>query len=142
MFVEIINSINHNASVYNAIEDYHKLREAFGIKKSSTAVDKVEKTKAFLKTEDECEKKGRICVKGLAAIALMNGPNDIDDLISAWKQIKSRFKYKCPDGYNPKEAQHSFSFFRGTLFHKYLNPNSEHCINKELAKKIIKICYN
>lgn len=42
-----------------------------------------------------------------------------------------------PDGYDPKKAQHPFSFFRGTILHEYLNPNSEKCINKNFAKKII-----
>lgn len=50
---------------------------------------------------------------------------------------KSGLKNKQPDGYDPKMAQHPFSFFRGTVLHEYLNPNSEKCINKKLAKKII-----
>ena len=53
------------------------------------------------------------------------------------KQIKTRFKDKKPDGYNPKVAQHPFSFFRGTVLHEYLNPNSEKCVDKKWAGKII-----
>ena len=71
-------------------------------------------------------------------MAILNGPTDVDDLHSAWKQIKSGFKDKMPDGYDPKVAQHSFSFFRGTVLHEYLNPNSDKCINKKWAKYVIK----
>ena len=138
MFIDAINTITPTASVYNALKDYRELRKAFGVKQCATCSEEVEKFWTNIKPDDECEKKDRICAKGLAAIALMNGPNDIDDIVSAWKEIKSGFKAKNPDGYDPKKAQHPFSFFRGTVFHKYLNPNSEKCINKDLAEWIIK----
>ena len=139
MFIDAINTITPTASVYNALKDYRELRKAFGVKQSATCSEEVEKSWTHIKPDDECEKKDRICAKGLAAIVMMNGPNDIDDIISAWKEIKSGFKAKNPDGYDPKKAQHPFSFFRGTVFHKYLNPNSEKCINKKLAEWIIKM---
>ena len=71
-------------------------------------------------------------------MAVLNGPTNVDDFFSAIKQIKTRFKDKKPDGYDPKVAQHPFSFFRGTVLHEYLNPNSEKCVDKKWAKKIIK----
>ena len=79
-----------------------------------------------------------MCAKALTSMAILNGPTDVDDLHSAWKQITSGFKNKMPDGYDPKIAQHPFSFFRGTVLHEYLNPNSEKCINKDWAKYVIK----
>lgn len=124
--------------MYEILKDYRKLRKTFGAGNTSTCSEKIEQSWNHTKSEDECKKKDRVCAKSLAAIALMNGPNNIDDIVSAWRQIKSRFQEKCPDGYDPKKAQHPFSFFRGTLFHEYLNPNSEKCINKNLAKWIIK----
>ena len=138
MFVESINTFSQSTNVYEILKDYRKLRKAFGASDTPTCSEKIEETWNRTKSEDECKKKDRVCAKSLAAIALMNGPNDIDDIVSAWRQIKSRFQEKCPDGYDPKKAQHPFSFFRGTLFHEYLNPNSEKCINKNLAKWIIK----
>ena len=86
----------------------------------------------------ETEKKDYVCANTIAAMAILNGPTDLSDVFSAWKQIESRFKEKRPDGYDPKKAQHPFSFFRGTILHEYLNPNSEKCINKKWAKKVIK----
>ena len=124
--------------MYEILKDYRKLRKAFGASNTPTCSEKIEGTWNRTKSEDECKKKDRVCAKSLATIALMNGPNDIDDIVSAWRQIKSGFKEKCPDGYDPKKAQHPFSFFRGTIFHEYLNPNSPKCINKNLAKWIIK----
>lgn len=137
MFIGVINKITPTTSVYDILKDYREIRKVFGMERT-TCEEKIEKTWGTIKTEDECKKKDRVCAKGLAAIALMNGPNDIDDIVSAWRQIKSGFKEKCPDSYDPKKAQHPFSFFRGTIFHEYLNPNSEKCINKKLAKWIIK----
>lgn len=78
-----------------------------------------------------------LCLKALIAMAVLNGPASLDDFVSACKQIFTGFKNKMPDGYDPKIAQHPNSFFRGTILHEYLNPNSEKCINKKFAKKII-----
>ena len=128
MSIQAINELNNPNNYYEILDDYRKVRKT---------LDKDVRTESKL-SDDECKKKGRVCAKAAATMTLMNGPNDLDDISSAWKQIKSGFKEKCPDGYDPKKAQHSFSFFRGTIFHKYLNPNSEKCINKDLAKWIIK----
>ena len=125
MFVESINTFSQSTNVYEILKDYRKLRKTFGAGNTSTCSEKIEETWNRTKSEDECKKKDRVCAKSLAAIALMNGPNDIDDIVSAWRQIKSGFQEKCPDGYDPKKAQHPFSFFRGTIFHEYLNPNSK-----------------
>ena len=86
----------------------------------------------------EHSEKDYMCAKGLTAIAILNGPTDVEEITSAYKEIKSGFKNKNVNGYDSKKAQHPFSFFRGTILHEYLNPNSEKCWNKEFAKKIIK----
>lgn len=87
---------------------------------------------------EEAADKDYLCAKALTSLAVLNGPTDIDELFSAWKQIKSKFKDNMQDGYDPKIAQHPFSFFRGTVLHEYLNPNSEKCLSKKLARKVIK----
>lgn len=79
-----------------------------------------------------------ICAKALIAMAVLNGPTDIEEFVGAAKQIREMFGGKKADDYNHRIAQHPFSFFRGTVLHNYLNPNSEKCISKNLAKKIIK----
>lgn len=59
----------------------------------------------------------------LWSLAFLNGPEDIQNVYEATKQIKSWIKgtvYKAP--YNYKEYQHPFSFFRGTPLHNVLNP--------------------
>ena len=86
----------------------------------------------------ENKKNDYVCANSLVSLAILNGPTDLDDIFSAYKEIKSRFKERKINGYDPKKAQHQFSFFRGTILHDYLNPNSEKCISKTLAKKIIK----
>ncbi len=86
----------------------------------------------------EAADKDYLCAKALTSLAVLNGPTDVGELYSAWKQIKSRFKDNKQNGYDPKIAQHPFAFFRGTVLHEYLNPNSEKCLSKKLAKKVIK----
>lgn len=70
---------------------------------------------------------------GIGTLAVMNGPEELSDVVSAYKQIKGN--YKRP--YNNKEAQHPFSFFRGTIFNDYVNPNSPKCMNRKVAKWLL-----
>ncbi len=76
---------------------------------------------------------------GLVSLAIMNGPEDLRDVMSAYKQIKEGFPTpkSYHSGYDNKYAQHPFSFFRGTIFNDYLNPFSKKCPNPELATKLI-----
>ena len=71
---------------------------------------------------------------GLGTLAIMNGPEELSDVVSAYQQIKG--KYQRP--YNNKIAQHPFSFFRGTILNDYVNPNSSKCINKKVANWLLK----
>ena len=70
---------------------------------------------------------------GIGALAVLNGPEELGDIVSAYKQIKG--EYKKP--YDNKIAQHPFSFFRGTILNDYLNPNSPKCLNKTAAKWLL-----
>lgn len=78
----------------------------------------------------------------VASQAAINLPNTIDDAIDAIDQtdkfLKSKFygknfKYTYKKAYNFKNAQHPFSYFRGTLLKDLANPNSPHCPSKPLA---------
>ena len=119
------------------INDYRLVRQKLGVKPAFAQEDE-EFPWWSGDLEKEVADKDYLCARALTSLAILNGPTDLDDIFSAWKQIKSRFKEKKPDGYDPKLGQHPFSFFRGTIFHEYLNPNSEKCISKKLAKYIIK----
>lgn len=74
----------------------------------------------------------------MASLALLNGPEDIRDAMSAYKQIKALCtgkQYEKP--YDYKIAQHPFSFFRGTLLNDYVNPFSKKCKFPMLANKLL-----
>lgn len=63
---------------------------------------------------------------GMAALALINLPEDCRDVIGAAKQVKSIFTGKPYKGaYDYKNYQHSFSFFRGTAVDKWVHKNAE-----------------
>ncbi len=63
---------------------------------------------------------------GMAALALINLPEDYRDVVGAAKQIKSIFTgvpYK--GAYDYKNYQHSFSFFRGTAVDKLVHKKAD-----------------
>lgn len=72
---------------------------------------------------------------GLASLALINLPEDIRDLKNAKHQIdafRNGVKYK--GGYDYKNYQHDFSFFRGTMLESFIDLKNNK--NKTLAKKL------
>lgn len=74
---------------------------------------------------------------GLVALAVLNAPEDWRDMKSAYSQIKSKLTDKpFTPSYDYKIAQHPFSFFRGTLLHKFVNPKTSPC--PKLAKWLLK----
>lgn len=59
----------------------------------------------------------------MGILSILYGPEDLREVGSAYKQIKSLFQGKeFINEYNYKVAQHPFSFFRGSILHKALNP--------------------
>ena len=76
--------------------------------------------------EKDKEKKNYLENAGLAAMAIVNLPEDIRDLGDMAKQIKSEIKqdgsFKQP--YDYSKAQHPFSFFRGTMMRKLVHPDT------------------
>lgn len=74
----------------------------------------------------------------LWSLAALNGPEELRDVFEAYKQVKAFCTGKKYNGlYNFKEYQHPFSFFRGTLLHKFLNPNNPKNKFKKLTKFIV-----
>ncbi len=137
MAIEAIMNQYRAEKVPEIIKDYQQVKQKLGAK-CSTSLNDTDAPWWSGDLGEEIKDKDYMCAKALTSMAILNGPTDVDDLHSAWKQIKSGFKNKMPDGYDPKVAQHPFSFFRGTVLHEYLNPNSEKCINKDWAKYVIK----
>lgn len=63
---------------------------------------------------------------GMAALALINLPEDYRDVVGAAKQVKSIFTGKPYKGaYDYKNYQHSFSFFRGTAVDKLVHKKAD-----------------
>ena len=88
---------------------------------------------------DKLENKDYTPAMGLVSLAVLNGPEDLRDVMSAYKQIKDGFKDPhFHSGYDNKIAQHPFSFFRGTIMNDYLNPSSKDCPNPKAAAWIIR----
>ena len=88
---------------------------------------------------DKLENKDYTPAMGLVSLAVLNGPEDLRDVFSAYKQIKNKFPKPVTfhSGYDNKIAQHPFSFFRGTILNDYLNPSSKECPNPKAAEWLI-----
>ena len=61
---------------------------------------------------DKLENKDYTPAMGLVSLAVLNGPEDLRDVFSAYKQIKNKFPKPVTfhSGYDNKIAQHPFSF--------------------------------
>lgn len=89
---------------------------------------------------DKIEENDFIPASGIVSLALLNGPEDIREVVSAYKQIKAFVQgkdYEKP--YDYKRAQHPFSFFRGTLLNDYVNPFSQKCKFPKLASWLLRM---
>lgn len=72
---------------------------------------------------------------GVAAVTAVNFPEDLRDVKNGIEQIKAFFKGEKYIGkYDFKTLQHPFSFFRGTLLHRFADPGKSK--NPELAQKL------
>ena len=59
----------------------------------------------------------------MGILSILYGPEDLREVSSAYKQIKALVQdNNFVEEYNYKTAQHPFSFFRGSILHKALNP--------------------
>lgn len=59
----------------------------------------------------------------LGVLAVMYGPEDLREVGSAYRQIQGLLgKARFVREYDYKNAQHPFSFFRGSILHKSMNP--------------------
>ncbi len=136
MTIQSITNQYNSEKIPEIMKDYQNIKICACNKEQKCSDDKDSIFKYDI--DKKISNNDHICAKAMSTIAILNGPTNMSDVFSAYKQIKSKFKDKMPDGYDPKIAQHPASFFRGTILHEYLNPNSEKCIDKNLAKHIVK----
>ncbi len=135
MTIQSITNQYNSEKIPEIMKDYQNIKICACNKEQKCSDDKDSIFKYDI--DKKISNNDHICAKAMSTIAILNGPTNMSDVFSAYKQIKSKFKDKMPDGYDPKIAQHPASFFRGTILHEYLNPNSEKCIDKKLAKYVI-----
>ena len=114
--------------VKNTVDKENKLPSIFDIIPTFRRVERV---------PDKVEHSDFVPATGLVALAVLNAPEDWRDMKSAYAQIKaSALGKKFTPSYDYKTAQHPFSFFRGTLLHKFVNPKTSPC--PKLAKWLFK----
>ena len=130
------NQVDKYPEIYN---DYQNMRMAVQGKSNDAALEAVPFYGKINSLPDKLEQKDYLPATGIVTLAIMNGPEEINDVMSAYKQIKNGFPKPVSfhSGYDNKKAQHPFSFFRGTILHKYLNPLSEDCPNPKIAGWLI-----
>lgn len=104
-------------------------------------------TKSINETTEKLKKKDYAGAFFIASQLALDFPNIIDDTLDAIdfaskyindKTCGHNYKYLYKKAYDWKQAQHPFSYFRGTLLQDFVNPNSKKCVNKKLANWVIK----
>lgn len=121
--------------------DYNNLKNSFSGESSSNVIfEGLPMYGRIYSIPDKMEKKDYTPAMGMISLAVLNGPEDLRDVFSAYKQIKNKFPKPVTfhSGYDNKIAQHPFSFFRGTILNDYLNPSSKECPNPKAAAWLIK----
>ena len=118
-------------------QDYEDIRQAVDKENSLPSIfDIIPTFRRIERVPQKLEDSDFVPAAGLVSLAVLNGPEDLRDMKSAYRQIKSYLEHKTPDlPYNYKIAQHPFSFFRGTLLQKFVNPETSPC--PKLAEKLL-----
>lgn len=114
-------------------QDYRNIKSKFYNPKDDSATETVPVVNRLNTFADKMANREYATAIGLGTLAVLNGPEELPDAVSAYQQLKGR--YQRP--YNNREAQHPFSFFRGTILNDYVNPNSPKCIGKKESKWLI-----
>ena len=119
-------------------QDYEEVKGCVDKKNELPSVfDVIPTFRRIEKVPDKIENSDFVPASGLVALAVLNAPEDWRDMKSAYSQIKSKLTNKpFTPSYDYKIAQHPFSFFRGTLLHKFVNPKTSPC--PKLAKWLLK----
>lgn len=118
-------------------QDYEDIRQAVDKENSLPSIfDIIPTFRRIERVPQKLEDSDFVPAAGLVSLAVLNGPEDLRDMKSAYRQIKSCLEHKTPDlPYNYKIAQHPFSFFRGTLLQKFVNPETSPC--PKIAEKLL-----
>lgn len=114
-------------------QDYRNIKSKFYNPKDDSATETVPVVNRLNTFADKMANREYATAMGLGTLAVLNGPEELSDAVSAYQQLKGR--YQRP--YNNREAQHPFSFFRGTILNDYVNPNSPKCLGKKESKWLL-----
>lgn len=103
----------------------------------SPMIDRVEYAIAKLKKGEY------VSATTMGVLSILYGPEDLREVGSAYKQIRALVKGgEFKDEYNYKVAQHPYSFFRGSVFHKALNPFKTRNVNVDSLKGFAKLWHD
>ena len=133
---------------YNQAQQYPQIQQDY--KDVKTHVDKTDSTDEIIKNsaldvipmlrrtsslKDKMDNSDTIGVAGSVGLTVVNLPEDLRDMNSAWGKFKAFLKgEKYQGAYDYKNYQHDFSFLRGTLLEPFIDLKNTK--NKALAKKL------
>lgn len=129
---------NEVAKLPQVQSDYEEVKKRVDKENKLTSIfDIIPSLRRVERVPDKIEQSEYVPAMGLVSLAVLNAPEDWRDMKSAYVQIKSKAKGNpFAPSYDYKTAQHPFSFFRGTLLHKFVNPQTSPC--PKLAKWLLK----
>ena len=139
-----------NVSFYttNSYQTYPQLqRDVKDVKEKVEKVDSVDSkigksvfgslppVRRAMSLPDKFENGETAAALGLASLAVINLPEDVKDIKSAYNQVSSKIKGKpYAPAYDYSKYQHDFSFFKGTLIDKYIKKSTNPKVQERAAK--------
>ena len=113
--------LNDSPKIDKQKDRQEKLLEKYdghlGLLRNAPMLDRIDYAIAKLKKGEY------ISATTMGILSIVYGPEDLREVRSAYEQIKSIIQQKeFKIEYDYKTAQHPYSFFRGSILHKALNP--------------------
>lgn len=109
--------------------------ESFDRKVEKTLLSAVPMFRRVSSFDEKIENDDIVPAAGLVALAVINAPEDLNDLKEGWNHAKSLVtNHKYTQKYDHSKTQHTFSFLRNTLLEKWMDKTKNEKVKSILFK--------
>lgn len=96
--------------------------ESFDQKIEKTLLSAIPMFRRVSSFDEKMENNDILPAAGLVALAVINAPEDLNDVAEGWNHVKSLVtNHKYTQKYEHSKTQHNFSFLRNTLLEKWMD---------------------
>lgn len=131
---------NQQDKISDIYKDFRMIKDAVAPDEKESVFDEIVPIYGSLSNiEEEVENKNFDTAGAITSLAVLKGPEEIDELFSATNQIKHNFrgkKYNHPYDYTKAEIESSF--FRDSTLAKHMNYRSKDCVFPKISSWLLK----